>query len=53
MHKINETLQRNKEKDKTQTTQLTELHGKQKDISFRLTGVEDILSVFTRKHHRN
>ena len=45
MHKINETLQRIKEKDRTQTTQLTELQGKQKDISFRLTGVEDILIV--------
>ena len=45
MHKINETLQRIKEKDKTQTTQLTELQGEQKDISFRLTGVEDILSA--------
>lgn len=45
MHKISETLQRIKEKDKTQTTQLTELQGKQKDISFRLTGVEDILIV--------
>ena len=45
MHKINETLQRIKEKDKTQTTQLTELQGKQKDISFRLTGVENILSA--------
>ena len=42
---INETLQRIKEKDKTQTTQLTEFHDKQKDISFRLTGVEDILSI--------
>ena len=45
MHKINETLQRIKEKDKTQTTQLTELQGKQKDISFRLTGIENILNT--------
>ena len=45
IHKINETVQKVKVKDKTQTTQLTELQGKQKDISFRLTGVEDILSV--------
>ena len=45
LHKINETLQRMKDEDKTQTTQLTELQGKQKDISFRLTGVENILST--------
>ena len=45
LHKINETLERIKEKDKTQSTQLTELQSKQKDISFRLTGVEEILSV--------
>ena len=44
-HKINETLQRIKDKDKTQITQLTEFHDKQKDISFRLTEVENILSV--------
>ena len=45
IHKINERLQIIKDKDKTQTIQLTELHGKQKDMSFRLTGVENILSV--------
>ena len=43
LHKINETLQRMKDRD--QTTQLTELQGKQKEISFRLTGVENILSA--------
>ena len=45
LHKINETLERIKDRDTTQTMQLTELHSKQNDISFRLTGVEDILSV--------
>ena len=45
LHKINEALERIKDKDTTQTMQLTELHSKQNDISFRLTGVEDILSV--------
>ena len=45
LHKINETLERVKDRDKGQTTQITELHSKQNDISFRLTGVEDILGV--------
>ena len=45
LHKINEALERIKDKDAIQTTQVTELQSKQNDISFRLTGVEDILSV--------
>ena len=45
LHKVNEALERIKDKDTTQTMELTELHSKQNDISFRLTGVEDALSV--------
>ena len=43
LHEINDTLQRMKDRD--QTTQLTKLQGKQKEISFRLTGVENIFSA--------
>ena len=52
IHKINETLQRIKDKDKTQSTQLTEFHDKQKDISL-INWSWRHLKCSTRKHHRN